>query len=73
MRLTALTLAMLSVLAGPTSPAPVPDSSVISRLQTASSVWNRFRIVTGHSQFMVTSLRLDPERVVVENRSGGRR
>jgi hypothetical protein len=64
-RLTALTLVMLSVLAGPASSAPAPDSTALSRLHAASSELNRFRIITGHSQFVVTSLRLDPDGVVV--------
>jgi hypothetical protein len=65
MRLTALTLAMLSVLVAPARSAPAPDSSALSRLHAASSEWHQFRFITGRSQFIVPSLRFDAESVVV--------
>jgi hypothetical protein len=70
MRLTALTLTMLSVLAAPARSAPAPDSSALSRLHAASSEWHQFRIITRHSQFIVTSLHFDPDSVVVREPQG---
>src|SRR5258705_2614713 len=70
MGLTALPLAMPSVLVTPARSAPAPDSSALSQLHAASSEWHQFRFNTGHSQFVVTSLRFDADSVVVREPQG---
>jgi hypothetical protein len=51
---------------GAAAAAAAPDSTALAGLRAAASGYHRFRIVTGKGEFLVNSLHVDAEGVVVQ-------